>query len=157
MTDIVDPPTRSRMMRGIRSGNTKPEILIRKSLHRAGFRFCLQGSDLPGKPDIILPKYHAVIFVNGCFWHAHKCALFRWPATNAEFWKEKIEGNAVRDKKNMESLIKEGWRVAIIWECAIRLGKDFGSQEEISKLIVWLKGKEPLIEIPLKKGTPKNP
>jgi DNA mismatch endonuclease, patch repair protein len=90
MTDIVDSATRSRMMSGIRGKHTRPERMIRSALHRRGFRFRLHGN-LPGKPDLVLSRYHAVIFVHGCFWHGHECDLFRWPGTRKKFWREKIE------------------------------------------------------------------
>lgn len=89
MTDVVDKATRSRMMAGIKGKDTKPEMLIRSELHRRGFRFRKNVKDLPGKPDIVLPKYRAVIMVNGCFWHGHGCRLFKWPSTRPEFWREK--------------------------------------------------------------------
>lgn len=99
MVDIVDVSTRSRMMAGIKNRNTKPEILIRKLLYKKGYRFRLHVKDLPGKPDIVLPKYKAVIFVNGCFWHGHKnCSLFKLPATRTEFWQEKITRNQANDR-----------------------------------------------------------
>lgn len=101
MVDIVDVSTRSRMMAGIKNRNTKPEILIRKLLHKKGFRFRLHVKDLPGKPDIVLPKYKALIFVNGCFWHGHiNCHLFKLPATRTEFWQAKITRNQANDCKS---------------------------------------------------------
>lgn len=125
MADIVDAATRSRMMSGIRSRNTKPEKLIRSLLHRQGFRFRLHVKDLPGKPDIVFPRYRAVIFVHGCFWHGHDCPLFKWPKTRAEFWQDKIGRNRENDKRAMTALLASGWRVAVIWECTIRgKGKD---------------------------------
>lgn len=120
MSDIVSPETRSRMMSGIRGKNTKPEIKVRKSLHRLGFRYRLHDKSLPGKPDLVLPKYKTVIFVNGCFWHGHECGLFKWPKSNTEFWKEKITGNRLRDEKNLEHLDKLGWNVITVWECSLR-------------------------------------
>ena len=117
MVDIVDKETRSRMMSGIRGKNTKPEIIVRKALHAAGYRFRLHCKDLPGKPDIVLPKYRTVIFVHGCFWHGHMCKKFKWPKTRQKFWREKIEGNIERDKKAIAELEKLGWRVKVIWEC----------------------------------------
>ena len=92
MVDVVDLATRSRMMAGIKGKNTKPEKLVRSLLHRQGFRFRLNVRELPGKPDIVLPRYHAVIFVNGCFWHGHECARSKWPKSRTDFWRNKIEG-----------------------------------------------------------------
>ena len=120
MVDVVDRQTRSRMMSGIRGKNTRPEIMIRKSLHSRGFRYRLHPKDLPGKPDITLPKYRVAVFVNGCFWHCHGCQLFKWPKTRKRFWRTKLTQNAARDKTNTETLMKLGWRVLIIWECSIK-------------------------------------
>lgn len=125
MPDIVDPAMRSRMMAGIRGRNTKPEILIRSLLHRQGFRFRLHARNLPGKPDMVFPRYRAVIFVHGCFWHGHDCPLFKWPSTRPEFWREKIGRNQNNDNRTRTALITAGWRVGVVWECAIRgAGKD---------------------------------
>lgn len=141
MTDIVDPETRSRMMSGIRGKNTKPEILVRRLLHRLGFRFRINVRDLPGKPDVVLPKYHAVIFINGCFWHGHDCPLFRMPGTREDFWKKKIEDNRTRDRKTLEALAGSGWRTGIVWECALR-GKDCDPEKVVTLLEQWLIGNE---------------
>lgn len=138
MTDIVDKATRSRMMSGIRGKNTKPEMLIRKALHAQGFRYRLHVRDLPGKPDIVLPRYRAVIFVHGCFWHGHDCPLFKLPATREEFWNEKISRNRINDRKAKEALLAAGWRVSVVWECALK-GK--GKQDNamlIDHLGSWL-------------------
>jgi len=107
-------------MRAIRSKNTKPELLIRKALHAAGFRFRLHVARLPGKPDIVLPKYKTAIFVHGCFWHGHNCKYFRLPQTRPEFWRDKIEANRARDAKDLELLKGMGWHVILIWECATK-------------------------------------
>lgn len=107
-------------MSRIHSKNTKPEELVRKFLFSQGFRYRKNDAKLPGKPDIVLPKYKAVIFVNGCFWHGHEgCRYFVWPKNNAEFWKEKITGNIQRDKHNHQLLANQGWRVIEIWECQL--------------------------------------
>lgn len=120
MTDVVNPATRSRMMAGIRSKNTTPELIVRSLLHKLGFRFRLHRKDLPGKPDIVLPKYRAVVFINGCFWHGHDCRYFKWPSTREEFWRAKIHRNQHNDEQALRSLTLEGWRVAIVWECALK-------------------------------------
>lgn len=139
MTDIVDRKTRSRMMSGIRGKNTKPEILIRKALHARGFRFRLNVPELPGKPDIVLPRYKAVIMVNGCFWHGHCCELFRLPATNVEFWQAKIDATRTRDAESRLRLEQMGWRVLTVWECALR-GKGRIGLETVADLAErWLK------------------
>mgnify|MGYP001813680444 FL=1 len=120
MADVVDRKTRSRMMSGIRGKNTRPELLIRKGLHARGFRFRLHDKRLPGKPDLVLPKYSAVIFVHGCFWHGHDCHLFKWPQSRREFWRKKITRNKVKDAESYVSLKKEGWYILTIWECALK-------------------------------------
>lgn len=119
MTDVVDRATRSRMMSGIRGRDTKPEKLVRSFLHRAGLRFRLHAS-LPGKPDLVFPKYRAVVFVHGCFWHRHAgCRYATTPSSNAEFWQTKFDANVARDKRVAGQLRKEGWRVFVVWSCRI--------------------------------------
>ena len=120
MADVVDKATRSRMMSGIRSKNTKPEKKIRSALHRRGFRFRLNQASLPGKPDLVFRKYNAVIFIHGCFWHGHNCRLFKWPSSNTAFWRNKIERNRAKDAEVLVVLKKIGWRVIVIWECALK-------------------------------------
>lgn len=120
MADIVDRATRSRMMAGIRGRDTKPEIVVRRYLHRNGFRFRLQGRRLPGRPDIVLPKHAAVVLVHGCFWHSHKgCKYAYKPKSNEAFWREKLADNAARDDSNGRRLVELGWRVFTVWECEI--------------------------------------
>jgi DNA mismatch endonuclease (patch repair protein) len=144
--DVVDSATRSRMMSGIRGRNTRPEILIRRLLHANGFRFRLHVRDLPGKPDIVLPKHKAIVLVHGCFWHGHGCRLFKWPSTRVEFWRTKIECNRANDEKAVATLIAAGWRVAIVWECAIRATRpDY--DELMLALVNWLKGDETRLEL----------
>lgn len=145
MVDVVDSATRSRMMSGIRGRNTKPEILIRSLLHHHGFRFRLHVRDLPGKPDIVLPRYHAVIFVHGCFWHGHDCPLFKWPGTRPDFWRDKIGRNRANDYKVGEALLASGWRVGIVWECAIR-GVCKNIEGVAQSLTDWLRSSAPFIE-----------
>lgn len=120
MVDVVDKVTRSRMMSGIKGKNTKPELLVRKALHARGFRYRLHDGALAGKPDLVFPKYQAVVFIHGCYWHGHDCHLFRLPATNTEFWSGKIAGNRLRDEENVRLLTGSGWRVLAVWECALR-------------------------------------
>ncbi|WP_104473755.1 very short patch repair endonuclease [Acinetobacter indicus] len=147
MVDIVDVSTRSRMMAGIKGRNTKPEILIRKLLHKKGFRFRLHVKDLPGKPDIVLPKYKAVNFVNGCFWHGHKdCRFFKLPATRTEFWQEKIMRNQANDSKSINLLLENNWKVAVIWECSIR-GATKDPDTVIDLISEWLPSERSFIEI----------
>ena len=138
MTDIVDPATRSRMMSGITAKNTKPELMIRKLLFNSGFRYRLHNRSLKGTPDIVLKKYRAVIFVNGCFWHGHNCHLFRLPKSRTGFWEKKIKSNVERDARNRKKLREEGWRVGLVWECAVK-GKTAISHEVITcRIRDWL-------------------
>lgn len=133
-------------MSGIRGSNTKPELVIRSVLHRLGFRFRLHVRDLPGKPDIVLPRHRAVVFVHGCFWHGHTCPLFKVPGTRQEFWKDKIRRNQINDKRAVEALLEANWRVAIVWECAIRgSGKDITNVGQ--RLAEWLGSEEQTAEV----------
>ncbi|MEE4673672.1 very short patch repair endonuclease [Pseudomonas alliivorans] len=134
MIDIVNTETRSRMMSGIKGKNTKPEMAVRKYLHSLGYRFRLHQKDLPGRPDLVLPKYKVAIFVHGCFWHCHKgCFYSRMPKTRAEFWAEKLGKNVVRDSLQISALNTIGWRVIIVWECGIK--HDFENINCLSDII----------------------
>jgi DNA mismatch endonuclease, patch repair protein len=144
--DVVDSATRSRMMSGIRGRNTKPEIFVRSLLHASGFRFRLHVKELPGKPDIVLPKHKAIVLVHGCFWHGHGCRLFKWPSSRVEFWRTKIERNRANDDKTVAALADAGWRVAIIWECAIRAAKPDYDEFRLT-LMNWLKGEDTKLEL----------
>ena len=136
MADVHTPEQRSYNMSRIRSKNTKPEELVRKHLFSQGFRYRKNDVRLPGKPDIVLPKYKAVIFVNGCFWHAHEgCKYFVWPKNNEEFWRNKISGNTRRDSDNYTQLEQMGWHVIVVWECQL---KKPIINETIKKLIYQL-------------------
>ena len=143
--DVVDSATRSRMMSGIRGSNTTLEVRIRSALHRQGFRYRLHVRNLPGKPDMVFPRHNAVIFVHGCFWHGHDCPLFKWPSTRPEFWRNKIGRNQDNDQRVRTALVADGWRVGVVWECAIRgAGKDL---EIIAKRLGrWLRSKTQLLE-----------
>ncbi len=146
MTDVVDSETRSKMMVGIRGKDTRPELAVRRQLHQRGFRYRLHDKNLPGKPDIILKKYNAVIFIHGCFWHRHNCHLFKWPKTRPEFWRRKITRNHENDVKALEDLQFAGWRVCIVWECSIK-----GASKNISmvseSIVRWLKSNKSMLEI----------
>ncbi len=121
MADVLTPEQRSRNMAAIKGKDTKPEMIVRKYLFSRGLRFRVQVRKLPGNPDIVLPKYKTVIFVNGCFWHGHEgCKYFRLPKSNVEFWKEKIERNIKRDKESTQALFDLGWKVVRVWECELR-------------------------------------
>ena len=126
-------------MRGIRGTNTKPELLVRSLLHRAGFRFSLHRRTLPGCPDIVLRRHRAVVLVHGCFWHGHDCPLFRLPKTRTAFWRAKINRNRANDVRTAYALRALGWRVAVIWECALK-GRQRVKEPVISaRLVRWLK------------------
>lgn len=120
MVDVVDSATRSRMMSGIKNKNTQPELALRKQLHALGLRYRLHSKDLPGHPDLVLPKWKTAIFVHGCFWHWHGCSLSKMPQSRHDFWKTKLNSNRERDAEKLSQLLKAGWRCAIVWECAIR-------------------------------------
>ncbi|MBU1690636.1 MAG: DNA mismatch endonuclease Vsr [Gammaproteobacteria bacterium] len=121
MTDIVDKQTRSRMMSGIKGKDTQPEMKVRRFLHARGFRYRLHDKSLPGSPDLCLPRYRVVIFVQGCFWHRHEgCRLSYVPASNKNVWLAKFQQNVERDRKNIDSLVRAGWRVIVLWECGLR-------------------------------------
>lgn len=143
--DVHSPLVRSKNMRAIRNKDTKPELCLRKALHANGFRFRLCVKTLPGTPDIVLPKYRAVIFVHGCFWHGHHCHLFKWPSTRPEFWREKIGRNSVNDHKATEALLASGWRVGIVWECSMR-GAGKNIEGVAQSLASWLRSDAPFIE-----------
>ena len=134
MADIVDASTRSMMMSRVKGKNTRQEVEIRKRLFALGFRYRLHVKKLPGTPDIVLPKYKAVIFIHGCFWHVHNCSLFRWPASKKAFWKKKLSANKKRDVENIESLKKLGWRILVIWECSFR-GAGKKREKEINTIV----------------------
>ena len=119
MSDIFSFQKRSDIMSKIGEKNTKPKILVRKFLFSKGFRYRINVKTLPGKPDIVLPKYKTVIFINGCFWHGHNCKKGKLPSSNIDFWRKKISNNKSRDDKNSDLLIKLGWKVIIIWQCEI--------------------------------------
>lgn len=139
MIDTVDAATRSRMMSAIKGKNTSPELFVRKWLHSRGFRFRIHAKHLVGRPDLILPKYNAAIFINGCFWHGHDCRFFKLPKTRSEFWLEKIGKNQARDRRCESILLDEGWRVLVVWECAVRLMKKEPSCMLAEFIEVWLK------------------
>jgi len=124
MADVHSKEIRSKNMAAIKAKNTKPEMLVRKFLHANGYRYKLHDKSLPGKPDIVLPKYKTVIFVHGCYWHGHKnCKYFVVPKTRTEWWLNKINGNIANDAKAAKALKKEGWKIITIWECGLKPAK----------------------------------
>ncbi|WP_028656621.1 very short patch repair endonuclease [Nocardioides sp. J54] len=139
MPDVVSPEVRSRMMAGIRGKDTKPELLLRKALHRDGFRYRLHARNLPGRPDMVFPRYKAAVFVHGCFWHGHEgCSYFKVPATRREFWEAKFAANRERDARRRLELEEAGWRTAVIWECATRRCL----AQTVRDVETWLVGEE---------------
>ncbi|RWQ14820.1 very short patch repair endonuclease [Mesorhizobium sp.] len=147
MADIVAPDVRSRMMAGIRGTNTKPELILRHGLHALGFRFRLHDRKLPGRPDIVLPRYRAVIFAHGCFWHGHDCHLFRMPSTRPEFWEAKIVKNREMDVRAFDALAKLGWRLGTVWECALKGRTRLPLEDVIGECADWLRSDVPSLEI----------
>lgn len=154
MADIVSRRVRSKMMAGIRGKNTKPEMLIRSELHKRGFRFRLHAKDLPGRPDIVLPKWNAVILVHGCFWHAHNCHLFRLPSTRRDWWKQKLARNQLADKRSRGALRGLEWRVLEIYECALKGKERMPIEEVVEQSVQWLRKGPPLGKI---RGREKAP
>lgn len=138
MVDIVSKKKRSEMMSGIKSKDTKPEVLVRKALFARGFRYRIHDKNLIGKPDLVLAKYRAVIFIHGCFWHGHDCHLFKVPQTRTAFWLKKIHSNKVRDSKVVEQLIGNNWRVLLVWECATKGKYSLSIQELVDRIEEWL-------------------
>lgn len=132
MTDGVMRAARSKMMAAVRGKDTVPELYVRKQLFAAGFRFRLHVANLPGKPDLVLPRYKTVVFVHGCFWHGHSCARGKRPMTNTSFWNAKLDANIRRDRKNHAALRAAGWRPIVIWQCEL--------QKASAKLVSLLNG-----------------
>lgn len=138
MTDVISQEKRSELMSRIRGSDTRPEFSVRQGLHRAGFRFRLHQRKLPGCPDVVLPKYRAVIFVHGCFWHRHpNCPLAYRPKSRIGFWSEKFRQNRARDRRQERELRDSGWRVLVVWECSLR--KEVDRRKAIRKIGRWLR------------------
>jgi len=133
MTDRFSKAQRSANMSKIRNRDTKPELLVRSALHRLGFRYRLHQKHLPGKPDLVLPKYGTVVFVNGCFWHQHSCKDGGYPKSNKTFWKMKLDKNVERDRRNKKELISKGWRVLSVWECELTPPKIYETIRVLAK------------------------
>jgi DNA mismatch endonuclease, patch repair protein len=146
MVDVVDKATRSRMMGGIRAKNTRPEVGLRSALHRLGLRFRIHDRRLPGCPDIVFPKYRAAVQVHGCFWHRHEgCRFTTIPSSNPEFWQHKFDANVARDRESQQKLEGQGWRIAIVWECAVRQRT---ADAVAADLANWLRSDQNIFEIP---------
>lgn len=142
MVDVLTPEQRQLNMSRIRGRDTKPEMLIRRGLHACGFRYRLQDSKLPGRPDLIFPRYRTVIFVHGCFWHGHNCPLFKPPKTRQDFWSAKIASNRARDQRAEEALLEQGWRIATIWECSLKGARKLGVDKVIQECRLFLLSRE---------------
>lgn len=134
-------------MAAIRGSHTKPEVCVRKAMHAAGLRYRLHAKYLPGRPDLVFRRRRAVIFVNGCFWHRHDCHLFKWPATRQEFWHAKIGRNVANDHKVLSALKCAGWRVAVVWECALKGRTKLDEAEAMHRLARWVRSDEPTMTI----------
>ncbi|HDR8959867.1 very short patch repair endonuclease [Burkholderia vietnamiensis] len=143
MVDVLSAEQRRLNMSHIRGRDTKPEMLIRRGLHARGLRYRLHVRTLPGRPDLVFPKYHTVAFVHGCFWHAHGCALSKLPAIRQDFWKKKFEGNSARDRKAIESLHADGWRVLVVWECALRGPRRMLVEDLLDFIVCFVTSGEP--------------
>jgi DNA mismatch endonuclease (patch repair protein) len=145
MTDVVDRETRSRMMAGIRGRDTRPEMALRRALHARGFRYRLHGADLPGRPDLVFPRHRAVVFVHGCFWHRHPgCRYATMPATREAFWSAKFDANVARGRAVQAALAASGWRVGVVWECALRDRDDTDSTADA--VSAWLRRGEMFLD-----------
>lgn len=145
--DNVDQETRSRIMSSVGQKNTGPEMLLRSALHKKGLRYRLHDRSLPGSPDLVFPKYRAVVFVHGCYWHRHGCYRTTTPKTREDFWVKKFEDNKARDRRDMCRLADLGWRILVVWECAL-VGKTALSVEDVvDKASSWLQCAEPRGEI----------
>ena len=147
MADVVPADVRSRMMAGIRSTNTKPELLLRRGLHARGLRFRLHDRSLAGTPDLVLPRWRAVVFAHGCFWHGHDCHLFKWPKTRDEFWRTKIDRNRAVDSRADATLHEAGWRVATVWECALKGRTRLDHRVVLDTLAAWIRSDAPRVVI----------
>ena len=146
MADIVDKATRSRMMAGIRGGDTKPERELRSALHALGLRYRIHGKGVVGRPDLVFPKFRAVVFVHGCFWHRHEgCRYTTTPSTRPDFWQRKFAGNVARDERVLDELARTGWRAATIWECALRRPEQVVAAA--SQVRIWLQSEIRLLEL----------
>lgn len=140
VADRLTPEQRRLNMSRVRSKNTAPELLVRRALHARGYRYRLHHPDLPGRPDVVLPRHRTAVFVNGCFWHGHGCSIFRMPATRPDFWATKIAGNRMRDEAAREKLYNEGWRILDVWECALRGRHRLSPEMLAEELVGFLSG-----------------
>lgn len=147
MVDRLDTRTRSRVMSKVHGKDTQPEMVVRRGLHGLGFRYLLHCEALPGKPDLVFPKYRAIILINGCFWHKHDCHRFIWPTARRNFWRRKIESNVSRDRDNLKYYADHNWKVLQIWECSIVGAKRRKTSEVVNTAANWLRFDEQDAEI----------
>lgn len=148
MTDVHNTATRSRNMAAIKGKNSKPEMIVRRGLHKAGFRYRLHAAELPGKPDLVFPKYKAVIFIQGCFWHQHQCSMFHWPKSRTQWWVKKISANRSHDEAVQDKLRELGWRVLLVWECALKGKAKYSSEQWLELVTLWLREGNSFNELP---------
>lgn len=134
-------------MAAIKAANTKPEMQVRRALHLKGLRYRLHAKDLPGKPDLVFPRFRAVIFVHGCFWHGHDCHLFKMPTTRRDFWESKISRNLANDEKAVSALRDAGWRTGVVWECALKGRTRLDFADAMQALARWVRSGEPSITL----------
>jgi DNA mismatch endonuclease (patch repair protein) len=146
--DTVDEKTRSRIMASVGRKDTGPEILLRSALHKAGFRYRLHDGDLPGRPDLVFPRFRAVVFVHGCFWHSHGCSRSTVPKSRREYWQAKFETNRTRDERSVELLKERGWRALVVWECTLVGKHAVPTNEIVERIRVWLTGDDEFHQIP---------
>lgn len=149
MADVLTPEQRRLNMSRVRGKDTKPEMVVRRGLHALGLRFRLHDRTLPGQPDLVFRKHHTVVFVHGCFWHAHGCALSKLPTTRRDFWRTKLDANVERDHRALDALQTAGWRVLVIWECALRGPLRLSHTEVHESAAAWItEGGSSTCEIP---------
>ena len=149
MADVLTPGQRQLNMSRIRGKDTKPEMLIRRGLHARGFRYRLHDKSLAGRPDLVFPKYQTAAFIHGCFWHAHGCALSKLPSTRQDFWQKKLAANFARDRDAINALIVDGWRVLVVWECALRGPQRTTTSDLFDRVSFFLREQNlPLLQIP---------
>lgn len=139
MVDVLSPAQRHLNMSRIRGKDTKPEMLLRRGLHKLGFRYRLHVRNLPGCPDLVFPSLRAAVFVNGCFWHGHSCPMFKLPETRTDFWAKKINANRERDKRALDALHASGWRAFVLWECSVRGHNKGNLNNVIEEVASWLR------------------
>jgi DNA mismatch endonuclease (patch repair protein) len=143
MTDVLTTEQRRLNMSRIRGKDTKPELMLRHGLHARGQRYRLHRKDLPGRPDMVFPRYRAALFVHGCFWHGHDCPLFKLPATRRQFWAAKIDSNRARDARDIIGLVAAGWRVLVVWECALKGPARRPADSVLAGIVSWLASSDP--------------